>query len=46
MRRADRIVVLSGGSIEAVGTHEDLMVSCKTYRDIYDSQLGEEEHNG
>lgn len=46
VRRADRIVVLSGGSIEAVGTHEALMDSCKTYRDIYDSQLGEEEHHG
>ncbi|MBQ7777524.1 MAG: ABC transporter ATP-binding protein [Oscillibacter sp.] len=46
VRRADRIVVLSGGSIEAVGTHEALMESCKTYRDIYDSQMGEEAHHG
>lgn len=46
VRRADRIVVLSGGSIEAVGTHEVLMESCKTYRDIYDSQMGEEVHHG
>ena len=46
VRRADRIVVLSGGSIEAVGAHEDLMASCKTYRDIYDSQMGEEEQHG
>ncbi|MGN0306736.1 MAG: ABC transporter ATP-binding protein [Lachnospiraceae bacterium] len=42
VRRADRIVVLSGGSIEACGTHEELMTGCKTYRDIYDSQMGEE----
>lgn len=42
VRRADRIVVLSGGSIEACGSHEELMETCKTYRDIYDSQLGEE----
>ena len=46
VRRADRIVVLSGGSVEACGTHEELMETCKTYRDIYDSQLGEEEHHG
>lgn len=46
VRRADRIVVLSGGGIEACGTHEELMESCETYRDIYDSQLGEEEHHG
>lgn len=43
VRRADRIAVLSGGSIEACGSHEELMGTCKTYRDIYNSQLGEEE---
>ena len=46
VRRADRIVVLSGGSIENSGTHEELMETCKTYRDIYDSQMGEEDHRG
>ena len=43
VRRADRIVVLSGGSVEACGTHEELLKTCKTYRDIYDSQMGEED---
>lgn len=43
VRRADRIVVLSGGSIEACGTHEELLETCKTYRDIYHSQMGEED---
>ena len=43
VRRVDRIAVLEGGTIAACGTHEALMASCKTYRDIYDSQLGEED---
>lgn len=46
VRRADRIVVLSNGSIEDCGTHDELMQTSKTYRDIYDSQLGEEDQHG
>lgn len=47
VRRADRIVILRHGSIDAIGTHEELMQSCKTYQDIYASQLREEcENNG
>ncbi|MGM9626443.1 MAG: ABC transporter ATP-binding protein [Eubacteriales bacterium] len=42
VRRADRIVVLENGSIAACGSHEELLESCKTYRDIYDSQMGKE----
>lgn len=45
VRRADRIVVLDGSRIAACGTHEELMTNCKTYQDIYDSQMGEEEHH-
>ncbi|MGN0312911.1 MAG: ABC transporter ATP-binding protein [Lachnospiraceae bacterium] len=44
VRRADRIVVLAEGTIVDVGTHEELMQRCNTYRDIYDSQMEEDEH--
>lgn len=43
VRRADRIAALEGGTIAACGTHDQLMACCRTYRDIYDSQLGEED---
>ncbi len=46
VRHADRIVVLADGGIEACGTHEELLETSKTYRDIYDSQLGEEDDYG
>lgn len=45
VRRADRIVVLENGNISACGTHEQLMKSSMTYRDIYDSQMGEDGEN-
>lgn len=46
VRHADRIVVLADGGIETCGTHEELLETSKTYRDIYDSQLGEEDDYG
>lgn len=36
---ADRIVVLDGGGISAVGTHAALLETSDVYRDIYNSQL-------
>jgi ATP-binding cassette subfamily B protein len=42
VRNADRIVVLNHGTVEAFGTHEELLKNCRTYRDIYESQMGEE----
>lgn len=46
VRQADRIVVLENGSIAACGSHEELLRNCPVYRDIYDSQLGKEDHHG
>ncbi len=38
--KADKILVLDGGQIVAEGTHRELMLISPTYREIYDSQLG------
>ena len=40
---ADQIVALDGGKIVGVGTHEELMECCDTYREIVYSQLTREE---
>ena len=41
---ADMIIVMNNGSIEAKGTHEELMESSEIYREIYESQtMGGEE---
>jgi ATP-binding cassette subfamily B multidrug efflux pump len=37
---ADRIVVLEGGTMVGVGTHEELLETSETYREIVGSQLG------
>ncbi|MCA9920507.1 MAG: ABC transporter ATP-binding protein, partial [Anaerolineales bacterium] len=39
IRHADQIVVLDGGRVVGVGTHEDLMDTCETYQEIVFSQL-------
>lgn len=45
---ADKIVILDGGRVAAIGTHDQLMQESPIYRDIYASQLGNGEvaHGG
>jgi ATP-binding cassette subfamily B protein len=40
---ADRIIVLDDGQISGIGTHKELLTSCKVYHEIVSSQLSEEE---
>lgn len=37
--KAEQIVVLDDGRVEGIGTHQELMDSCETYREIVFSQL-------
>ena len=37
---ADRIILMDGGRISAIGNHEELMASSQIYREIYTSQNG------
>ncbi|SDX56788.1 ABC transporter ATP-binding protein [Paenibacillus sp. CF384] len=39
---ADRIIVLDNGQIVGSGRHEELMISCSAYQEIYRSQTGKE----
>ena len=38
---ADKIILMENGEIGAMGTHEELMRSCPSYREIADAQMGE-----
>ena len=40
---ADQIIVLDAGRIVGIGTHQELMSTSEPYREIVESQLGEEE---
>lgn len=40
---ADKIIVLDEGRIVGQGTHKELLKNCSVYREIAESQLGEEE---
>ena len=40
LQQADQILVLDDGAVIGQGTHEELLASCETYREIYKSQMG------
>lgn len=40
---ADRIIVLDQGRIVGMGTHQELLTTCKVYHEIVSSQFSEEE---
>jgi ATP-binding cassette subfamily B protein len=42
IRDADQIVVLDGGAMVGLGTHDDLLRTCPTYAEIVQSQLPEQ----
>lgn len=41
-KHCDRIFVFDGGELIAQGTHDELINSCRIYREIYRSQTGEQ----
>lgn len=43
IRHADLIIVLDDGEAVGTGTHEELLESCETYREIYESQFERKE---
>ncbi|MFQ6865739.1 ABC transporter ATP-binding protein [Blautia sp.] len=42
IRQADKILVLDDGILSGCGTHQELLNSCSTYREIFFSQFPEE----
>ena len=43
---ADRIIVMDGGCISAIGNHEELMKTSEIYREVYTSQNKAGDHDG
>ncbi len=43
---ADRIIVMDGGRISAIGTHEELLRTSEIYREVYTSQNKAGDENG
>jgi ATP-binding cassette subfamily B protein len=43
IREADQIVVLDSGKVAGIGTHHELILKCKVYQEICQSQLSDAE---
>ncbi len=43
---SDKIVIMDGGKIDAVGTHKELLASNEIYKEVYYSQNKEVDENG
>lgn len=39
LMHADQIIVLDDGDVVGLGTHEELLKNCETYREIYNTQI-------
>ncbi len=46
IRNADKIAILENGTISAYGNHNELINNCDIYKEIYNSQIGDEVKNG
>ncbi len=46
VREADRIAVIENGTIKDCGSHDELMRTSETYRDIYNSQMKANQEGG
>ena len=46
VKSADRIAVIENGTVRDCGSHEELMKVSETYRDIYRSQMKQNEEGG
>jgi len=46
IRHADKIIVLDGGKVQGIGTHDELMKNCPVYQSIALSQLTQAELEG
>ena len=42
--RADKILCMDEGRVSGLGSHETLMAESPVYREIYKSQIGDDEH--